>query len=329
MTEQISVVLCTHNGSRFIDSQLRSILTQNAAPDELVLSDDASSDDTVAKAQRVVEKFAPPGMAVTVLRNESALGVALNFEQAIRASSGQLIALSDQDDIWSANRVSRAVREFALRPKLDLLFSDARLVDQDGHSLERSLFDVLEIFADTLTALHDGHGSSVFIRRNVATGATIMFRRRLLESALPFPADWVHDEWLGIVASMVGQVDALEEQLIDYRQHSSNQIGVDYPTLRRKVRRTLESRGARNARLSGQFSQLMKRFEERQDLVSIDQLARLRAKSNFESARLHLPGARARRVRQVLNLYRRGWYDEFASQGKMDMLRDLLQSHRD
>lgn len=83
----------------------------------------------------------------------------------------------------------------------------------------------------------------MFLRRNLVTGATTVFRRSLLEHALPLPVEWVHDEWLGIIASAIGRVDLLEQPLIDYRQHESNQIGARRDTFEAKVRKALASRG--------------------------------------------------------------------------------------
>lgn len=328
MPERVSVALCTHNGARFIEAQLRGILTQSRLPDEIVLSDDASTDDTVAVARAVVDSFALASLDLVVLRNAEALGVTANFEAAIRRCTGDLIALCDQDDVWHPDRLARVLDAFASRPELDFVFTDARLVDEDGADLDHRLFDVLEVTEHDLAALHRGDGFSVFIRRNIATGATVMFRRRLLEIALPFPNGWVHDEWLAILAATIGQLDAVESPLIDYRQHASNQIGVDYPTFRRKVQRTLEPRGSRNARLATQFAQLAARLDHTQnDHVQPDRLIRVRTKAAFEAFREALPAARSQRLWRVLAAHRRGWYSEYASQGRLDMVRDLLQSH--
>ncbi|MBC7590501.1 MAG: glycosyltransferase family 2 protein [Salinibacterium sp.] len=327
MTERVSVALCTHNGARFVGEQLRSILAQSTTPDEIVLSDDASTDDTVAIATTLVDSAALPGLDFVVLCNPVALGVTANFEGAIRATTGDLIVLSDQDDLWHPDRLSRALREFASRPELDLVFGNARLVDASGADLERSLFDVLEVTEHDLNALHRGDGFSVFIRRNIATGATVMFRRRLLDVALPFPSGWVHDEWLAMLAAAIGQLDALSDRLIDYRQHGSNLIGVDYPTFRRKVRRALEPRGERNARLATQFAQLAARLDSTPTPMPPDVIAKVRTKAAFEGFRKALPADRPRRLWRVLAANRHGWYAEFASQGRLDMVRDLLQPH--
>ena len=327
----ISVALCTHNGGLFVEDQLRSILDQTVSPQQIVISDDASTDNTLSRATALITRYSemPDRSPVELieLRNSEALGVARNFEAAILATSGDLVALSDQDDVWRPDRLARVVQEFESRPELDLVFSNARLVDAAGASLDRTLFDVLEISAADQQLLHDGAALSLFIKRNFATGATVMFRRKLLERALPFPSNWLHDEWLGIIAAATGQVDVIDEPLIDYRQHGSNVIGVDFPTLRRKVERVLEPRKERNERLSLQFEQFASRLESVEGLAPPEVVALARVKATFEAERNDLPPSRVRRLSRILAANRHGRYSRLASQGQLDMLRDLLQSH--
>lgn len=327
----VSVALCTHNGARFIEEQLRSILEQTSPPQQIVISDDASTDDTVTLATTMLARNEArqghPAIDSVILRNPEALGVARNFEKAIIATTASLVALSDQDDLWRPDRLETARREFESRPALDLLFSNARLVDAAGASIDRTLFEVLEISDSDQRLFHEGAALSLFIKRNFATGATVMFRRRLLERALPFPPHWVHDEWLGIIAAATGQVDVIDETLIDYRQHGSNVIGVDFPTLRRKVERALEPRGGRNERLSRQFAQFAERLSAVESVLPAEVVALARDKATFEAERNDLPAARLRRIRAIIATNRRGRYERFASQGRLDMVRDLLQPH--
>ncbi len=331
MSSSVSVALCTRNGARFVEHQLRSILQQTTPPRQIVISDDASTDDTVALAQAVLAQYAEapgqPALEAVILRNPEPLGVSRNFETAILATSGDLIALCDQDDVWRPDRLARAVQEFDSRPDLDLVFSNARLVDGSGASLGRTLFEVLEISEADRQRIHETDALSLFIKRNLATGATMMFRRRLLAVAVPFPSRWVHDEWLAIIAAATGRLDIVDEPLVDYRQHGSNVIGVVYPTLRRKVHRVLEPRGDRNERLSAQFAQFAERLESRGSLVPLEVRGLARDKATFESERQALPPARLRRVAPILAAHGRGRYSRFASQGRLDMVRDLLQPH--
>jgi len=245
----ISVALCTHNGARYLGEQLRSICAQSLAPGEIVLSDDASTDGTVSLARDILHEClaSRPGLRIelVVLQNQPALRVTKNFEQAVRACGGDLIALSDQDDIWQPDRLRIMEEQFAQRPELTLLHTDARLVDGQAHPLGQSLFQALEVKPVELEWIHGGLALHAFLRRNLVTGATTMFRKSLLDVALPFPREWLHDEWLGAIASVTGRVDVLEQALIDYRQHGANEVGARRPTLAQNVRRAFASRGTK------------------------------------------------------------------------------------
>ncbi|MES1170182.1 MAG: glycosyltransferase, partial [Leifsonia sp.] len=107
----ITVALCTRNGAAFVDEQVRSILSQVPEPDELVLGDDASRDDTVAIVERAVADHRASGgrTALVVRRHDPPLGVVGNFEDALQHAKGDLIALSDQDDIWRPGKLEAVV----------------------------------------------------------------------------------------------------------------------------------------------------------------------------------------------------------------------------
>ena len=244
----ISVALCTRNGEQFVGEQLQSIFAQTLPPEEIVISDDASSDGTLSAARRAADEAVRNFGAAPRLRiveNATPLGVARNFEQAAIACRGDLIALSDQDDRWRPERLARMASEFEARPDLLLLHSDARLIDSAGADLGRSLFYAYEVKRFEIDDVHRGRAFDALLRRNLATGATILFRRSLLQHAAPFPPHWLHDEWLAIVAAAIGRVDLLEEMLIDYRQHDSNQIGAERENFAAKVRRAIAPRGAK------------------------------------------------------------------------------------
>lgn len=315
----ISVALCTYNGASYVREQLMSILSQSRPVDEIIVSDDASIDGTldVVAEVRALER----GPEIRVLRNDAALGVTANFEQAIRATNGDIVILSDQDDVWHPDRVANAVRALAGHPLLH--FSDARLVDANGKPQEGSLFSTLELTPATLVALTDGRAFETLVRRNIATGATVSFKRDLLEDALPFPVNWVHDEWLTVLAAAHERVETSAEKLIDYRLHGSNQIGVVPPTLRRKIARVLQPRGNRNKDLAERSKLLLTRLEALGADHKVVALAR--NKADIEQFRADLPSARIRRVIPVLRRAPSGDYQRYCSQGAMDIVRDLLQ----
>lgn len=331
----VSVALCTYNGERFIAEQLRSILHQTLMPAQVVVSDDGSSDATVQIVKDVFARFRAEHSgaehsgsvpALTVLRNDHALGVTANFQQASLACTGELIALSDQDDLWVPNRLERMVAQFVSHPNLTLLHSDARLVDDNGTPLGGTLSEAIEFSAAEQRRIHSGQALDVLLRRNVVTGATTVFRRSLLESAVPFPPAWVHDEWLAIIAAITDRMDFLPEELTDYRQHASNQIGAAKPTLGVKVSRVREPRAERNRRLLARAQSLEIRLGEISE-VSDRVRGLAEEKRRHEQVRSALPKNRVLRIVPVLWHALGGSYSRFG-RARYDILRDLLQPDR-
>jgi glycosyltransferase involved in cell wall biosynthesis len=323
----ISVALCTHNGARYVRRQLASILAQTRPADQLVISDDASADATVSVIEQELAAHrasGAPAPAVLILRNETALGVTANFEQALRACEGGLIALSDQDDEWEPDKLERMAAFFAGRPGLGFLHTDATLIDDDSMPVGGTLFGVLEVSDDERAAVHSGRAFDAFVRRNLATGATAMVAADLVRAALPFPAEWVHDEWLAIQAAARGRLDLSERPLTRYRRHDENQIGAGDPTLRHKVGRVLGRRGDRNRMLAVRSRILADRLAAASGIPS-EHLALAEEKAAFEAERAALPANRLRRAVPVLRMAAGDRYQRLASRGRMDVLRDLLQ----
>ncbi|MDR6904629.1 cellulose synthase/poly-beta-1,6-N-acetylglucosamine synthase-like glycosyltransferase [Agromyces sp. 3263] len=324
---RVSVALGTHNGVRFLPQQLESILAQTSPVNEIVLSDDASSDNTTALARQVVAAHRAATDASTpelvVLDNSTALGVTANFEQALRAASGDLIALCDQDDVWHPDRVERALREFAARPGLDLVAAEARLVDDADEPIGSSLFETLGVDDGLRRRLASDAAFEELLKRNVLTGATMMVSRSLVERAAPFPASWVHDEWLAMVASVGGGIAVVAEPLIDYRQHGGNQIGVARLGPGGRVARLREPRTERNAKLLARAEDLAERLPS---IATGDAHveSEARAKLDHELMRQAIPPRRLRRLTPVWREWRSGAYSRYG-RGAQDVLRDLVQ----
>ncbi|MGR0320230.1 glycosyltransferase family 2 protein [Agromyces sp. ZXT2-3] len=327
---RVSVAIGTHNGARFVGEQIRTILGQSRPVDEIVVSDDASTDDTVGIVERTVEEFRDSGGSVelTVLRNARPLGVTGNFEHALRAATGDVVALADQDDVWRPDRIAVALEAFRKRPGLRLVASDADLVDAGGAPMPESLFATLGIDESGRTAV-DGPGAfDELLRRNLVTGATVMLRRELVDLAAPFPSSWVHDEWLAIVASVSGGIGVLPERLIGYRQHGANQIGVTALGWSGRIDRLRAPRSERNTRLLARASALAERLPGiagRARVVAPEFVATVTAdKLAHETARDALPASRVRRIGPVLREWRTGRYTRYGL-GAQDVLRDLVQ----
>lgn len=323
----VAVALCTHNGERFIDDQLASILAQTRLPDHIVISDDASTDGTLARVAAAVDGHAASAespVRFTVLRNDAALGVAANFEQAIAASTSDLVALSDQDDLWEPTRLERAVGMFAQRETLLLVHGNARLIDAEGAFLPATLFEALGIGPAVVRDINAGSELAWLLRRNLVTGATTVIRRRLFEAARPVPSPWLHDEWFGIVAAAIGETDVIAEPLVRYRQHGTNEIGASKLGVAGKFGRMREPGAERNRRLLARAEALVARFTELGDLVTPAQQAAVTQKLAHEKLRSSLPANRLRRAPLVARELATGRYRRFG-RGVLDAARDLIQ----
>lgn len=322
----VSVALGTHDGARFLREQLESILGQTHPVAEIVLSDDASGDGTVELAEQVIAEQGSRDAdtpELVVLRNPVALGVTGNFERALAAASGDVIALCDQDDVWRPDRVEQALAAFARRPGTELAAADARLVDEAGVPLGSTLFQTLGVDASLCARLESDAAFDELMRRNLLTGATMMVAGSLVRRAAPFPTTWVHDEWLAVVASVGGGIAMVPEPLIDYRQHGANQIGVRRLGPGGKLARLRESRTTRNARLLARARDLADRLP---GIASDDDhlAAAVRGKLEHELARQALPVRRIRRIGPVWREWRTGAYGRYG-RGAQDVLRDLVQ----
>lgn len=201
----VSVCMATFNGSKYLFVQLSSILDQLDPQDELVIVDDASTDETVL----LIRGLNDPRIKLHL--NDSNLGVVRTFEKALLLARGELVFLSDQDDRWESNKVE-VVRNFFAKENVDLLLHDARI---EGEMVSESLFQVCNTSKGVLKN----------IVSNTYTGCCMAFKRQILEDILPIPVrrGIFHDAWIGIMTGCMGfNVSLLPLPLMIYRRHAQN-----------------------------------------------------------------------------------------------------------
>ncbi|MFC5065111.1 glycosyltransferase [Actinomycetospora atypica] len=232
MTPTVSVVMATFRGARWLPAQLESLAAQTRLPDELVVSDDGSDDGT-PELLAAFARRAP--FAVRVLDGPRT-GLADNFRHALRASSGRVIAWSDQDDVWLPAKLERCVDALA-ETGADLVHHAARVVDADAAPLGFNHPDPRQT-----VCLDPLHGDPW----HVPSGFATVFRRELLEDLPHNPLDelmWQirpnshqtlramnHDHLVSLIAFARGRRCELAEELALYRQHGANVAGA--PTVR-------------------------------------------------------------------------------------------------
>jgi glycosyltransferase involved in cell wall biosynthesis len=202
---KISVCMATYNGEKYIKQQLFSIINQLPnSYDEILISDNSSSDDTILRIQEIDDNRIK-------IYNSNARNVIFNFENSISKATGDYIFLADQDDIWSKDKIKIILPE--LEENL-LVFSNFILFNDDKNiDKENTLFD-------------KGINQSGFIKnliKNRFTGATMAFKKELLDYAMPFPKSIpMHDIWLGLLAEYYGKVKYIDIPLLYYRKHTNN-----------------------------------------------------------------------------------------------------------
>jgi glycosyltransferase involved in cell wall biosynthesis len=204
MTQSISVVMATYNGALYIERQLQSILGQLQLSDEVIIVDDHSIDSTIKLVAKIGDS------RIRIYRNNINMGVQRSFEKAISLASGDIIFLSDQDDIWLDGKVDRIKSELQL---CDLVLTDCKVVDAQLNLLFPSLFEIIN---PKMGMVHN-------LIKNSYTGCCMAFNRRILDKALPFPKDIpMHDWWLGLVGEIMGSVRFINAPYLLYRRHGKN-----------------------------------------------------------------------------------------------------------
>ena len=216
--------MAAYNGEKYITAQLRSILSQLELDDEVIVVDDASTDDTC----RIVKSIRD--VRVHLMRHLSNQGVLRSFEDAIRQASGDILFLADQDDLWMDDKVSTVLQVFQSNPDADIIASDAVLIDQDGTLTGPSYYATRGKFQT---------GTFANVLRCSYLGCTMAFRTRILSRVLPFPKgmDILHDIWIGTSNSIAGgKTLYVDRPLVQYRRHKENATGNAQLTISRRLR---------------------------------------------------------------------------------------------
>ena len=301
----ISVMVTTFQGARFLGEQLTSIVAQERPADEIVVCDDGSTDGGPELARDLLKGA---GIPVTVTVNPHRLGVVANVESGIRCTSGDLIVLADQDDVWLPGHL-KAVEAALAAGVPAAVFCNAELVDAQSRPLPGTLWDALTVSSEERGLIAAGRVFEVLLRRNVVTGATLALHRSLLPALLPFSPDGLHDRWIGLIAAATGRLSAIASSQVRYRLHDDNAVGVGAVTLADEVAARRERTGLRAAELA-----FHRAVAERLRAIGAppESTAALQAKVDHLAFRLALPERRLRRPIPVARELHRGAYRRYA-----------------
>ena len=217
----ISVCMASYNGAKYIKEQIESILCQLPADAEFIISDDGSRDETID----IITSFDDKRIKIITGPGK---GAVKNFENALRATKGDIVFLSDQDDIWMPGKVDIILSAF--NDSTECVLHDAEVVDASGKVLMPSFFQWRGV----------KHGVLNNILKNSYTGCCMAVRRDLIEKSLPFPEGMeMHDWWLGLLAERDKASVFIDEKLIKYRRHGENANSLDGYGIGRKIHNRL------------------------------------------------------------------------------------------
>ncbi|MDR3621635.1 MAG: glycosyltransferase [Paludisphaera borealis] len=216
---KLSIAMASYNGGRFLQEQLDSIARQSRPPDELVVCDDGSSDDTMDILNQFQGRASFP---IEIQRNERQLGYAKNFEKVMGLCRGDLIFPCDQDDVWHETKLHKHETIYNNETDVGMIYNNSRYIDvdsrlMDGTVFERSFCRNPQMFE----TLQSDQAFIVLARNWRVSGCMTSFRARFWDAITPIPGELNHDDWVAICMSLLSRIRLIAEPLNDYRQHSN------------------------------------------------------------------------------------------------------------
>lgn len=315
-SSRISVAMCTYNGEKYLFEQLQSLANQQLLPNELIVCDDLSTDQTIDILMRFA-KEAP--FLVKIFVNGAQLGVTKNFEKALSLCQGDYLFPCDQDDVWQPNKLL-LMREFLDKnPSVAVVFSNAELVDEHLHSLNKTIWDEVRFREKHQQAWRAGEAIDVLSEGNRVTGCTLAMRRVFLDQALPFPTHiqgFIHDAWVSFAAAIAGKIDFITTCLVLYRQHINQQIGtrpIEPPRKVKFIERFRRPRVEKLLPLQNQVKHLQQLYALALSVAPENQLnvAKLQHRLKHITMRSTLPESRVRRFMPVIVAFISGEYQQY------------------
>lgn len=218
--KKISVAMATYNGERYIKKQIQTILENLKKYDELIISDDGSTDKTI----EIIKKF--NDNRIKLLEGHRK-GIKKNFENAINNCSGDIIFLSDQDDIWMKDKVKIVKNYFNKNEKLILIQHDAIVVDDKENVIYQSFAEHRKVKTGIIKNLI----------KNSYHGCCMAFRKELINEIIPIPNNiYLHDEWIGLIAELNGKTKFVGEKLIKYRRYDGNSSSFTHLPIKKMIK---------------------------------------------------------------------------------------------
>lgn len=324
MTSKISIALAVYNGERHLPEFLNSLMTQTRLPDELVVSDDASTDNTI----NILKQFsAKAPFPVQIHANPKNRGVTKNFESAISHCTGDIIFLADHDDIWLPDKIRATGALLANNPSAGLAFCNAQMANDSLTPLGYTIWEALNFSKNKQKKACNGNALEVFLQYSMIAGMTMAFRMPLRDIALPFPElPTCHDTCLLLIAAATSEIDFTPKPLAIHRVHATNNSGISRKNLYQQFLRAKNQIKTNWTTYQHNLHQaVLGRLNQKKAFLTVKPGAEvlLRQKINHMQCRVNMPQNFFKRILIVAKELKKGNYRRF-SYGWKSALQDLL-----
>lgn len=215
--------MCTYNGAGFLEEQLNSIANQTLLPDEIIICDDASSDNSVAIAEAFAERI---GIPIQIHKNSRNLGYVKNFEKAIGLCSQELIFLCDQDDHWDSSKIETIVSVFDQYPPVGLVLHNFCRIDETNQLYPGPIdsYGINKLYANQLPSEIKANSIRVFMEPypHAWCGCMMAYRQVFNRIVLPIFPGKGHDDWILKILAPITETHFIDQPLVRYRMHQKN-----------------------------------------------------------------------------------------------------------
>lgn len=314
----ISVVMATYNGSKFVKEQLLSVLNQTFPPDEIIIVDDCSNDDTVDIIRSILECSS---IEYKLIIHDKNMGVSKSFQDGILEAQYEYIMICDQDDVWLPNKIE--ITKKYLSKKTSLVVCNASLVDCKLKSLGMSMFEFIRFplkFTKTEISLSSKEMMNLCLKRNYVTGMCMAGKKNVIKTAFPIPDTMTYDAWLAWILSMKGNTVFIKDELVLYRQHEKNVIGT--------TRKKENLRKYFSHRIIDKKSYL-KKYESLSTVKNLDEEIKVYLSDavSFYQERIKLGQVKRKDgLIFIWNSLKKGRYSNYTGNDKKEIIKDLFEN---
>lgn len=227
---KVSVAMITYNGEKYIEEQLNSILNQSVKPDEIIISDDGSTDSTIDLINSIKARQST-NITITVLTDNPVNGISTNCSWAIQHTTGDIIFISGQDDVWAPNKIKNTLEVYETKPDAQMVISDAYLIDGQGKTHPG------DFCLEFISSLGVNKGEIIKVNRSkymeyaesqpLVSGPVLSLKRSLVDLITPIPPHILEDQWMEFIGLVEDGLYYQNEKLTYYRIHNSSTHSKD------------------------------------------------------------------------------------------------------